>query len=166
MSLTCDQLFDSFRTQFHDQVKLGMKVTVPALQAYQKIIQAIQDTSLAQLEQSTNTTKGLPSQKKNQVKDKDIYDDLGQYAYRKLHDKTYQAIAGHHCYWCQDRAYNHHQHYLREKKSKEPKHKPQTSTINQHPISPLNQSSPQRMDDEEFGWGSPPSEVEDNMYWN
>ena len=48
MSLTCDQLFDSFRTQFHDQVKLGMKVTVPALQAYQQIVQAIQDTSLAQ----------------------------------------------------------------------------------------------------------------------
>jgi hypothetical protein len=40
------------------------------------------------------------------------FQDLGQYLFGREYDVTYQAIAGHHCKYCRERAYDHHQHYL------------------------------------------------------
>jgi hypothetical protein len=39
--------------------------------------------------------------------------DLGEWP--QDHDATYQAIAGHYCPWHQERAYEHHLHYLADK---------------------------------------------------
>ena len=47
------------------------------------------------------------------------YHDLGQYAFGKHYDAYYQAVAGHNCKYCNDRAFEHHAYYLLVKEDKD-----------------------------------------------
>ena len=47
--------------------------------------------------------------------DSTLFINLGEYPFDKKYPDTYLSIAGHYCYWCGMRSYDHHLHNLQKR---------------------------------------------------